>query len=123
MEPLSIGSTFVVTPDHCSLKYLLDQSITTAEQQHLFMKLMSFYFTIVYKASTENKGADPLSTHPQYTNLLTLAMLVSWNFSTLMEALEDDTYTRQLLEQLSTDPFSHSHVPPSSSHLYRNSRF
>lgn len=60
-----LGRHFIVTTDHCSLKYLLHQWMTTAEQQHLF-KLLPFDFTIVYKSGSENKGADALPRCPQH---------------------------------------------------------
>lgn len=54
---------------------------------------MPFDFTIVYKAGNENKGDDVLSHHSQHADLLTVAMLVSLDFSTLREALQPDSYT------------------------------
>lgn len=114
-----LSQDLVTKTDHCSLKYLLNQKTTSAEQQCLLMKLMPFDFTIVYKAGNENKGADVLSHRPQ-PDLLTLAMPVSLDLSTLREALEADPYTKQLLNQLSADPSSHSDFSLSASHLYAN---
>lgn len=55
-----LGRHFLLKIDHCSLKNLLNQRVTTAEQR-LLMKLLPFDFTIVYKAGAENRGADVLS--------------------------------------------------------------
>lgn len=88
-----MGQHFFITTYHFRLKYLFNKRITTIEQQHLLMKLMPFDFTIVYKAGNENKGDDVLSHHSQHADLLTVAMLVSLDFSTLREALQPDSYT------------------------------
>lgn len=52
---------FFVKTDHCSLEHLLNQRITTSEQECLLMKLLPFDFTIICKAGMDNQGADALS--------------------------------------------------------------
>ncbi|XP_068639421.1 uncharacterized protein [Aristolochia californica] len=47
--------------DHCSLKYLLEQCLTTSPQQHWLTKLMGFDFTVHYKPGSLNLEADALS--------------------------------------------------------------
>lgn len=47
--------------DHCSLKYLLEQRITTAPQQKWISKLLGFDFHVEYKPGRSNTGADALS--------------------------------------------------------------
>jgi len=44
-----LGHHFFIKTDHYSLKYLMQQRITTPEQQRLILKLLPFDFTIVYK--------------------------------------------------------------------------
>lgn len=61
-----LGRHFLVKTDNCSLKYLMNQRISTAEQQRLLMILLQFDFTIMYKAGSENEGADTLSRRPQH---------------------------------------------------------
>lgn len=75
-----LGQQFLVKTDHCSLKYLLNQRISTTEQQHLLMKLLPFDFTIIYKAGSENRVADGLSCRSQYADFLALAMPISMDF-------------------------------------------
>ena len=55
------GWQFQVRTDHCSLKYLLKQRITTLDQQRWIVKLMGFDYKIVYRPGRENKVADALS--------------------------------------------------------------
>lgn len=75
-----LGQHFLVKTDHCSLKYLLNQRVSTAEQQRLLMKLLPFDFTIMCKAGSENKGADALSCRPQHADFLALAMPIPLDF-------------------------------------------
>ncbi len=52
---------FVIKTNHESLKYLLEQWITTTIQQKWMMKLMGLDYTINYKKGKENLTADALS--------------------------------------------------------------
>lgn len=55
------GNSFVVRTDHCSLKYLLEQRITTAPQQKWISKLLGFDFHVEYKPGRSNTAVDALS--------------------------------------------------------------
>nr|KYP76053.1 Retrovirus-related Pol polyprotein from transposon 17.6 [Cajanus cajan] len=52
---------FIVKIDHYSLKYILDQRLTTDFQQKWLAKLMEFDFSIEYKKGQDNVVADALS--------------------------------------------------------------
>ncbi|GKC79683.1 putative mitochondrial protein [Tanacetum coccineum] len=52
---------FVIKTDHYSLKYLLDQKITTPTQMKWIPKLMGFDYEVVYKKGIDNAAADALS--------------------------------------------------------------
>lgn len=52
---------FVVRTDHHSLKYLLEQKVTTAVQQKGLTKLLGLDYEVQYKKGAENKVADALS--------------------------------------------------------------
>ncbi|KAH0746266.1 hypothetical protein KY285_007923 [Solanum tuberosum] len=99
-----LGNHFYVRTDHCSLKYLLSQRITTNEQQRLLMKLLPFNFTIVYKAGKDNLGADSLSRRPLNADFLALAIPVPMDFSNWQNALQADTYTREIIQAIHHDP-------------------
>ncbi|KAH0660925.1 hypothetical protein KY289_029673 [Solanum tuberosum] len=99
-----LGHHFYVRSDHCSLKYLLSQRITTNEQQRLLMKLLPFDFTIVYKAGKDNLGADSLSRSPLNAEFLALAILVPMDCFNWQNSLQADTYTREIIQAIHHDP-------------------
>ena len=47
--------------DHYSLKFLLDQRLSTVPQHQLISKLFGFDFTVEYRPSRLNNVADALS--------------------------------------------------------------
>ncbi|KAG6482282.1 hypothetical protein ZIOFF_058913 [Zingiber officinale] len=55
------GRHFLIRTDHYSLKYLLEQRITTSPQQHWISKPMGFDFPVEFKAGHLNRAADALS--------------------------------------------------------------
>jgi hypothetical protein len=55
------GRHFTVKTDHYSLKYLLDQRLTTIPQHHWVGKLFGFDFQVEYKPGATNTMADTLS--------------------------------------------------------------
>ncbi len=56
-----ISRKFIIKTDHESLKYQLEQKITTPMQQKGMMKLMGFDYSIAYRKAKENIAADALS--------------------------------------------------------------
>ncbi|WVZ10095.1 hypothetical protein V8G54_014625 [Vigna mungo] len=56
-----IPKRFTIRTDNQSLKYILDQRLTTAFKQKWLVKLMEFDFNIEYKQGRENIAADALS--------------------------------------------------------------
>lgn len=60
-EQYLLGNHFVKRTDKKSLKWLLQQKVSTPFQQFWLSKLMGFDYEIVYKASKENVAADALS--------------------------------------------------------------
>jgi hypothetical protein len=55
------GHSFLVKTDHYSLKYLLDQRLTTTPQHHWVGKLLGFDFTVEYKTGATYVEANTLS--------------------------------------------------------------
>lgn len=52
---------FVIKTDHQSLRYLLDQRLSTPLQIKGMTKLLGLKYTVKYEKGRENKAADALS--------------------------------------------------------------
>ncbi|KAD6119863.1 hypothetical protein E3N88_11134 [Mikania micrantha] len=101
-----LGRHFLIRTDHYTLKFLLEQRITTTEQQRLLLKLMPYDFSIVHKAGKENKGADALSRRPHLGELLTLIIPFCVEVADIKAGLLTDSFTSDLIQKLKKDPSS-----------------
>ena len=98
---------FKIRTCHFSLKYLLNQKLTTPFQMKWLLKLLGFDYKIVYKKGSENMVADALSRSDHGGTLLQLAVSIvasdvcdkvkrSWqsdiDVHQLIQSLVDNTY-------------------------------
>jgi hypothetical protein len=60
-RPYLIGKHFKVKIDHDSLKYFLEQRLSSEEQQKWVTKMLGYDFDIIYKKGKKNVVADALS--------------------------------------------------------------
>jgi hypothetical protein len=60
-RPYLWGRHFVICTDHFSLKYLLDQRLSTVPQHQWVSKLFGFDFDVEYRPGRLNTVADTLS--------------------------------------------------------------
>jgi hypothetical protein len=60
-RPYLWGRRFIVKTDNYSLKYLLDQRLTTIPQHHWVGKLLGFDFSVEYRSGATNVVTDALS--------------------------------------------------------------
>lgn len=60
-RPYLWGRQFIVRTDHYSLKFLLDQRLSTIPQHRWASKLFGYDFTIEFKPGCTNVVADALS--------------------------------------------------------------
>lgn len=95
------GSHFIIRTDQKSLKWLLQQKISTPFQQFWLSKLMGFDYEITYKSGTENLVADALS-RVEGSEVLCLAMSVI--SSDLNQQIKNsytlDSHLTELVEKL-----------------------
>jgi hypothetical protein len=59
--PYLLGKRFQIKTDHQSLKYFLEQRISSPEKQKWVTKLFGYYYEIIYKKGKDNVVADALS--------------------------------------------------------------
>jgi hypothetical protein len=62
-RPYLWGRSFLIKTDHYSLKFLLDQHLSTIPQYQWASKLLGFDFHVEFKPDTMNVVADTLSCH------------------------------------------------------------
>nr|GEV44482.1 hypothetical protein [Tanacetum cinerariifolium] len=102
---------FIIKTYHYSLKYLLDQRITTPVKMKWLPKLMGFDYEVKYKKGVENVAIDALS-RVQTDGHLMFAMVVSIpaDFITRIEASwhKDDTL-QPILSQLQSGQQAKKH--------------
>jgi hypothetical protein len=60
-HPYLLGQRFQINTDHQSLKYFLEQRISSLQQQKWVTKLFGYDYEIIYKKGKENVVADALS--------------------------------------------------------------
>lgn len=75
-RPYIMGKPFVIKTNHRSLKYLLEQRISTPSQARWLPKIMGFDYSIQYCKGKENQGADALSRIAAF-HLLALSLPVA----------------------------------------------
>ncbi|GJR12483.1 transposon ty3-I gag-pol polyprotein [Tanacetum coccineum] len=67
-----LDNHFIIKTNHYSLKYVLDQKITTPAQMKWLPKLMGFDYEVVYKKGKDNVAADALSRRTDVSELFAL---------------------------------------------------
>ena len=81
---------FFIRTDHYTLKFLLEQQITTTEQQLLLLKLMPYDFSITHRAGKENRGADALSCRPHSGDFFALSVPYCSEMADIKTSLHSD---------------------------------
>nr|XP_027099356.1 uncharacterized protein LOC113718666 [Coffea arabica] len=105
-----VGNHFIIRTDHKSLKFLLEQRLTTTAQYKWLTKLLGLDYEIQYKKGTENTVADVLSRRTrvelQHEPLQLMALTGAqpmW-MQELQDSYFEDTHCRELMSQLLLDP-------------------
>ncbi|KOM57691.1 hypothetical protein LR48_Vigan11g072400 [Vigna angularis] len=111
-RPYLLGQKFVVFTDQKSLRYLLEQRITTQSQQNWLAKLLGYEFEIKYRTGASNHVADGLSRkgmeEEETDKMLRMISRPYWlEFQEIMEEGEKDARLQKVFEELRVDPNSH----------------
>jgi transposase InsO family protein len=75
-RPYLIGRHFKVKTDHDSLKYFLEQRLSSEEQQKWVTKILGYDFEILYKKGKQNVVADALSRKDEDVEAFLYAILI-----------------------------------------------
>jgi hypothetical protein len=106
-RPYLLGRKFIVSTDQRSLKQLMRQRITTAEQQNWAAKLIGYDFDVVYKQGRLNRGADALSRINEEAELKAMTHYWQWDQEQQwLDEVENDEKLQKIIQDLQTDPSS-----------------
>ena len=122
-----IGRKFTVYTDQKSLRYLLEQRITTQNQQNWLAKLLGYEFDIVYKLGASNKVADALSRRLEEEEdggvEINVLSKPYWRDVELVEAEnQQDPTLRKIMEELRSNPESHGNYTLENGRLHYKGR-
>jgi hypothetical protein len=100
-RPYLLGQRFEIKIDHQSLKYFLEQCISSQEQQKWVTKLFGYDYEIIYKKGKDNVVADALSRkHEEEGSIFSLSFIVpDWLQAVRQEWLQDPK-SSHLIQQL-----------------------
>lgn len=118
-----LDSHFIIQTDQQSLKYLLENKISTPFQQKWLSKLLGFDYEIRYKQGITNKVADALS-RVQSSELLTMAlsMVQSGLIKEISASWKSDEGLQLLINNKEKNSGSHNHYSWQGGELRRKGK-
>lgn len=111
-RPYLLRQKFFVHTDQRSLRYLLEQRITTQNQQNWIAKLPGYDFEIQYKSRAINRVADALSRRreekeEEEKELRVVVHPYCQDFEEVLREVEEDEALVKIREDIRKDPDSH----------------
>ncbi|KAL6578234.1 hypothetical protein OROMI_010562 [Orobanche minor] len=118
-----LGTKFTVFTDQKSLKFLLQQRITTPDQQNWVAKLLGYNFDINYKPGSENRAADALSRRDIDGELSLAISTPIWvQGAQLLDEIKNNTELQNQKAEVESDPAKHPGFYVRSGVLYYKDR-
>ena len=96
-RPYLLGKPFTVCTDEKSLKYLLEQRITTPTPTRWLPKILDYDYEIEHKRGLENQGADSLSRLVEFQFLSISKPRADW-WPILQKEVQQDSFYEELLQ-------------------------
>lgn len=103
-RPYLIGRQFQIKTDHKSIKYILEQRVSSMEQQRWVSKLMGYDYEIIYKKGVENVVADALSHLPGQAELSALSVPLFAGLDEIRKEVDGDKHMQELIHKLQSEP-------------------
>ncbi|KAK1435415.1 hypothetical protein QVD17_01178 [Tagetes erecta] len=104
-RPYLLGTKFIVCTDQKSLKFLLQQRVSSSDQQNWVVKLLGFDFDIQYKPGRENRAADALSRRADTGDLCHAISSPIWSQGAqLVEEAKSEAEILSLVQKCLLDP-------------------
>jgi hypothetical protein len=102
--PYLLGQRFQIKIDHQSLKYFLEQRISSPEQQKWVTKLFGYDYEIIYKKGKDNVVANALSRkYEEEGFLFSLSFIVPYWLQAVRQEWLQDPKSSHLIQQLQTN--------------------
>jgi hypothetical protein len=112
LRPYLLGKRFQIKTDHQSLKYFLEQHISSQEQQKWVTKIFGYDYEIIYKKGKYNVVADALyRKYEDEGSLFSLSFIVpNWLQDVCQECFQDpkSSYLIQQLQNKALAPLGYS---------------
>nr|KYP58323.1 Retrotransposable element Tf2 [Cajanus cajan] len=121
-RPYLLGRKFTVYTDQKSLRYLLEQRITTQNQQNWLAKLLGYDFDIVYKVGASNKVADALSRLHENPELQAITRPFWQDITEIDEEVRKDSDLEKIRTALLHDPNSYQYYTLEHGRLHHKGR-
>jgi hypothetical protein len=119
-HPYLLGQRFQIKTDHQSLKYFLEQRISSQEQQKWVTKLFGYDYEIIYKKGKDNVVADALSRkYEDEGSLFSLSFIVPDWLQVVHQEWLQDPKSSHLIQQLKNK----EQAPPGYSWLQDELRY
>lgn len=108
-RPYLLGRKFKILTDHQTIRYFLEQRITTTTQEKWLLKLLGYNYEIEYRAGKNNAGPDALSRKHELLALMGLTSPIFDYIPQIAAACLQDSATHQLIlnAQSVSNPNSH----------------
>eukprot|EP00253_Pinus_taeda_P006618 PITA_06618 len=106
-QPYLLGRHFQIRTDHHSLKYFLEQRLSSPQQNKWLAKMLGYDYEIIYKKGKDNSVADALSCQfEEESTLLAISLPIpEWIEEARREWFSHPELS-QLISQLQADPNS-----------------
>ena len=106
-QPYLLGQRFQIRIDHHSLKYFLEQCLSSPQQNKWLAKMLGYDYEIIYKKGKDNSVADALSHQfEEESTLLAISLPIpEWIEDARREWFSHPGLS-QLISQLQVDPNS-----------------
>jgi hypothetical protein len=101
--PYLLGQRFQIKTDHQSIKYFLEQHISSQEQQKWVIKLFGYDYEIIYKKGKDNVVADALSQkYEEEGSIFSLSFIIPDWLQVMRQEWLQDSKILHLIQQLQT---------------------
>jgi hypothetical protein len=103
--PYLLGQRFQIKTDHQSLKYFIDQRISSLEQQKWVTKLFGYDYEIIYKKGKENVVVDALSRkYEEEESLFSISFIVANLIANCLPGMVAKSQNFQPIQKMQHDP-------------------